>query len=80
MKVLIKEFAVDMEVKSKGIEFEVKSPDGASHLGDCYVTKNFNHLVQRQDAQGQRSQDQLGRPDGCSCLRRYEARCGRGCP
>lgn len=39
MKVLIKEFAVDMEVKSKGIEFEVKSPDGASHLGDCYVTK-----------------------------------------
>lgn len=39
MKVLIKEFAVDMEVKSKGIEFEVKSPDGMRHLGDCYVTK-----------------------------------------
>jgi len=39
MKVLIKEFAVDMEVKSKGIEFEVKSPDGANHLGDCFVTK-----------------------------------------
>ena len=39
MKVLIKEFAVDMEVKSKGIEFEVKSPDGSAHLGDCYITK-----------------------------------------
>lgn len=39
MKVLIKKFAVDMEVKSKGIELEIKSPDGTSHLGDCYITK-----------------------------------------
>lgn len=39
MKVLIKEFAVDMEVKSKGIEFEVKSPDGNTHHGDCYITQ-----------------------------------------
>ncbi|MCZ6736669.1 MAG: hypothetical protein O7B77_01690 [Actinobacteria bacterium] len=39
MKVLIKEFAVDMEVKSKGIELEIKSPDGTNHLGDCHITK-----------------------------------------
>ena len=39
MKVLIKQFAVDMEVKSSGIEFEVRKPDGKSHLGDCYLTK-----------------------------------------
>lgn len=39
MKVTIKEFAVDMEVKTKGIEFEVRSPDGSKHLGDLILTK-----------------------------------------
>ena len=38
MKVLIKSFDVDMDVKSKGIEFEVRSPDNADQLGDCYLT------------------------------------------
>jgi len=37
MKVSIKSFDVNMEVKSSGIEFEVRSPDG-EFLGDCYLT------------------------------------------
>ena len=39
MKVQIKQFAVDMQVKSKGIEFEVRTPDGETQLGDCFVTQ-----------------------------------------
>jgi hypothetical protein len=38
MKVNIKEFNVDMQVKSSGIEFEVRTPDDSEQLGDCYVT------------------------------------------
>ncbi len=39
MKVFIKKFQVDMEVKSSGIEFEIRSPDGKEQKGDCYITK-----------------------------------------
>ncbi len=39
MKVLIKEFGLDMEVKTKGIELEIRSPDGKKQLGDLVVTK-----------------------------------------
>lgn len=38
MKVNIKSFDVNMEVKSNGIEFEVRSTDGVNQLGDCYLT------------------------------------------
>ena len=38
MKVIIKEFSVDMEVKSSGIEFEVRKPDNSEQIGDCYLT------------------------------------------
>ncbi len=38
MQVLIKSFNVNMEVKSKGVEFEVKDNDG-NHLGDLVLTK-----------------------------------------
>ena len=38
MRVLIKNFNVDMEVKSKGLELEVRTPDSKKQLGDCYVT------------------------------------------
>lgn len=38
MKVTIKSFDVAMEVKHNGVELEIKSPDGSSHHGDCYVT------------------------------------------
>ena len=38
MKVSIKEFNVDMEVKTKGIEFEVRSNKG-EHRGDLVLTK-----------------------------------------
>lgn len=40
MKVTVKEFNVDMEVKTKGIEFEVRSPNGKKHLGDLVLTKS----------------------------------------
>lgn len=39
MKVVIKSFDVAMEVKNKGIELEVRSPDGKRQLGDLVVTK-----------------------------------------
>jgi hypothetical protein len=39
MKVKIKDFDVDMEVKNNGIEFQVHDNDG-SFKGDCYVTKS----------------------------------------
>lgn len=38
MKVKIKRFAVDMDVKNAGIEFQVHDNAG-NFLGDCYVTK-----------------------------------------
>ena len=38
MQVKIKSFDVNMEVKSSGIEFEVRRPDGSGQLGDCYLT------------------------------------------
>ena len=38
MKVTIKSFDVAMQVKQKGVELEVKSPDGSEHHGDCFVT------------------------------------------
>ncbi len=37
MKVSIKSFDVAMDVKSKGIEFEVRDTKGRQ-LGDCYLT------------------------------------------
>jgi hypothetical protein len=38
MKVSIKDFAVSMEIKNKGIELDVYTPDG-THLGDLVITK-----------------------------------------
>ena len=38
MKVSIKSFDVQMEVKNNGIEFEVADNDG-NHLGDAILTK-----------------------------------------
>lgn len=39
MQVKIKSFNVDMEVKTSGIEFEVRQSDGQAQIGDCYITK-----------------------------------------
>lgn len=39
LEVRIKQFDVNMLVKSKGIEFEVRTPNGQSQVGDCYLTK-----------------------------------------
>lgn len=38
MKVSIKDFHVDMPVKNKGVEFEIRSSDGV-HLGDVIISK-----------------------------------------
>lgn len=38
MKVVIKEFGLDMEVKNRGIELEIRSADGKRQLGDLIVT------------------------------------------
>jgi hypothetical protein len=38
MQVKIKSFDVNMEVKSNGIEFEVRNPGGSAQIGDCYLT------------------------------------------
>ena len=38
MKVSIKDFAVTMEIKNKGVELDVYNTDG-SHRGDLVVTK-----------------------------------------
>jgi hypothetical protein len=38
MDVKIKSFDVNMDVKSNGIEFEVRKPNGGAQLGDCYLT------------------------------------------
>lgn len=38
MKVGIKSFDVEMEVKQKGVELEIRSPDDKTFHGDCYVT------------------------------------------
>ncbi len=38
MKVTIKDFAVDMQVKTNGVEFEVRD-NSEEHLGDLVVTK-----------------------------------------
>lgn len=39
MKVKIKDFKIDMEVKNSGLEFEVRS-NNDEHRGDAYVTKS----------------------------------------
>ena len=39
VKVNIKKFDVEMEVRNSGIELEVRSPDGLRQLGDVVITK-----------------------------------------
>lgn len=39
MDVSIKQLDVAMQVKNKGVEFEVREPNGGKFLGDCVVTK-----------------------------------------
>ena len=40
MKVSIKRFNVGMEVKTNGVEFEVRSTNGKEHKGDLILTKS----------------------------------------
>lgn len=39
MTVSIKSFHMDLQVKNKGIEFEIRSPDGTAHKGDLTLTR-----------------------------------------
>ncbi len=39
MKVCIKKFDVDMEIKNNGIELEVYDAEGKEHVGDLVITK-----------------------------------------
>ena len=39
MKVFIKEFGLDLEVKTKGMRLDVYKPDGKTRLGDVQITK-----------------------------------------
>lgn len=39
MKVTIKDFGIDLEVKNRGMELGVYSPDGEKYLGDIQITK-----------------------------------------
>ena len=38
MDVRIKKLDINMHVKQNGIEFEVRTPNGSSQVGDCYLT------------------------------------------
>jgi len=38
MKVSVKSFDVDMDLKNKGVELDIANTDG-SHLGDLVITK-----------------------------------------
>jgi hypothetical protein len=51
MEVRIKDFTVDMDVKTKGIEFEVRDTTG-KFLGDCYVTKTGLEWCNGKTTQG----------------------------
>ncbi len=53
MRVKIKDFKIDMDVKASGIEFEVRTADDASQLGDCYLT--MTGLVWCQGRKGRAS-------------------------
>ena len=55
MNVSIKSFDVKMEVKNKGVEFEVRDTQG-KFLGDCIVTKTGVNLVPRQDSASKRQE------------------------
>ena len=39
MTIFIKEFLDNLEVKRKGIELEVRTPDGGQHEGDLYISQ-----------------------------------------
>jgi hypothetical protein len=39
VEVRIKQLDINMLVKQNGIEFEVRTPDGTSQVGDCYLSR-----------------------------------------
>ena len=59
MQVAIKSFDVNMQVKSNGIEFEVRSPDGTTPAWRLLPYYDRLGVVQRQDIQEKRHKDQL---------------------
>ena len=43
MDVSIKSFDVQMELKNKGMEIEIREPNNGARLGDLFITKS--HLI-----------------------------------
>ena len=43
MDVSIKSFEVNMDVKTNGVEFGIREPNGGDRLGDLFITKA--HLI-----------------------------------
>ncbi len=52
MKVIIKRFDVEMEVKNSGMELEIRSPKGEKQLGDMQVTKSGIEWHQGKSSSG----------------------------
>ncbi len=52
MKVKITKFGLDLDVKNKGMELAVYSPDGTDRLGDLKVTKTGLTWSNGKEAKG----------------------------
>jgi len=60
MKVAIKSFDVQMEVKNRGIELEVRDARGRQQLGDLVITKTQTYLVPWPNNPHQRDRSYMG--------------------
>ncbi len=40
MKVKIKEWGINPEIMTKGMELEIRTPDGKTQIGDIFITKS----------------------------------------
>ena len=57
MDVSIKQFDVAMNIKTKGIELEVRTPNGETRLGGPDTNKDEADLVSGTDSAQKRPQD-----------------------
>jgi len=62
VEVRIKKLDINMFVKQRGIEFEVRTPNGLSQVGDCYLTMTGLVWCKGKTTKPKGDQDQLGRP------------------
>lgn len=57
MDVSIKSFDVEMDVKNKGIELEIREPGNGPRLGDLIITKS--HLIWCKGKTGRNNGDKI---------------------